>query len=257
MATCICTIILPLLIHILHLLIFGGWNFNRSLTEVVSAILFILRALIELPRTVSVWPWRDWKIGPVSSSTICIWVYVSSTLIHFTSNMNGILVCRILRLLTILWSILELVMASRLWCIESRRNGFLYNQSSLILAPIVSKGCWVQAPSSARVYGLLFDHLIEDSVLISLNNSTVVSTDERIILMMASNIWIIFRSYKLCLHRICHWLVSMVTNLSGVLNAIWSNTADASRIDTSYSSIWMIVNTSWKLEITIFEEKNY
>jgi hypothetical protein len=68
-----------------------------------------------------------------------------------------------------------------------------------------------------------------------------------IVLMVTTDIWIIFRRYKLCLHSIRNWLIAMVSDLGGVLNAIRGDTSDATGIDTSYPSIRMVLNIGREL----------
>ena len=81
--------------------------------------------------------------------------------------------------------------------------------------------------------------------MVSLNDSPVVCSDERIILMMASDIRIVLGSYQLNLHGIRYRLVSMIPDLSGVLDTIRGNAPDASRIHASHSSVRVVVDTGW------------
>ena len=240
-------IVLPLLIHILHLhlLVLWGRNFNCSLAQVMPAVLLILWALVELAWTISIGSRGYWEVRAVACCAVRIWVDDSPALVHFTAYLNGVLVRWVLGLLAVVSSIVELVVAARLRGIESWRDRLLDDEPSLILVPIVPQSCWIHAPGSTWVDSLLFDHLVKDTVLVSLNDSPVVCSNEWIILVMASDIWIVLGSYQLSLHGIRYWLVSVISDLSGVLDAIRGDAPDASRIYASHPSVRVVVNTGW------------
>lgn len=140
-------------------------------------------------------------------------------------------------------------MTTRLRWIKPRWNRLFYDKTALISSiAFLSQSGWIHAPSSTRVNSLLPDHLIEHSIIISLDNCSMMIPYKLLIMGSTNNVWIILRSDQLSLHSIGHWLVSMVSYSCCVLDAVWSDGADASGIDSNWS-IAKVIDAWWKLEI--------
>ena len=143
-----------------------------------------------------------------------------------------------------------IVMTTRLRWIKSRWNCLFYYKTALISSiTFLSQSGRIHAPSSTRVDSLFPDHLIEHSIIISLDNCSMMIPYKLLIMGSTNNVWIILWSDQLGLHSIGHRLVSMVSYSCCVLNAVWSNWADASWIDSNWP-VAKVIDAWWKLEIT-------
>jgi len=141
-------------------------------------------------------------------------------------------------------------MTTRLRWIKPRWNRLFYDKTALISSiAFLSQSGWIHAPSSTRVNSLLPDHLIEHSIIISLDNCSMMIPYKLLIMGSTNNVWIILRSDQLSLHSIGHWLVSMVSYSCCVLDTVRSDGADASGIDSNWP-IAKVIDAWWKLEIT-------
>lgn len=85
--------------------------------------------------------------------------------------------------------------------------------------------------SSPGVDGMLFDNIIENSIVLALDDCTVLLTScdvgtKLLIMHKASEIWIILRSNQLSLHSISNGLISVVSDLGGILDAVGRYAAD-------------------------------
>ena len=124
---------------------------------------------------------------------------------------------------------MDIIVPTRLRRIKSWRDGLFDDQSTLIIGiAILPESGWIHTSSSAWVDGLFPDHLVKHPIIISLNYGSMVIAHK----LLVWHVWI-FRSDQLRLHPVGHWLISVITNCGGILNAVWTHASDPAWIYTN------------------------
>ena len=174
--------------------VFRGWNFGLDSTCMTLATIFgYIIIAPKLSCSLSIWSWGNNIIW------ILIWVL----------------------------TILRWILIHGVWTNDT----FLLNKhpSHTVVGWIIflSYNSWIHLVSSPWVYSLSFYHIFKHSVIILNNCTMLVLILELLIMHHSTQIGIIFRCYNLSLHSSCYRQIPMVSDLSIILNTIWSYTTNS------------------------------